>query len=76
MSTDVLEKPDLEETDRGEEHFAHYTDAASATEGYIMGTPITALCGKVFIPHRDPEKLRVCPECKEILESLNSYNAG
>jgi hypothetical protein len=75
MSTDVLEKPDLKETDQGEEHFAHYTDAASATEGYIMGTPITALCGKVFVPHRDPEKLRVCPKCREILESLNSYNA-
>jgi hypothetical protein len=35
-----------------------------------MGTPVIALCGKVFIPSRDPEKLRVCPICKEIVDAL------
>jgi hypothetical protein len=75
MSNDTLEKPDLDTTDQGEENFAHYTDAASATEGYIMGTPVTALCGKIFVPFRDPEKLKVCPECKEILDSIHFYNA-
>jgi hypothetical protein len=70
VSTDVLENPDVDTQDTGEEHFAHYTDAASATEGYVLGTPITALCGKIFVPSRDPEKLRVCPECKEIMDLL------
>jgi len=28
------------------------------------------LCGKVWVPSRDPQKFPVCPECKEIYESL------
>ena len=36
-----------------------------------MGTPVVALCGKVWVPSRAPEKFPVCPECKEIWESLN-----
>ena len=35
-----------------------------------MGTPVVALCGKVWVPSRAPEKFPVCPECKEIWESL------
>ena len=35
-----------------------------------MGTPIIALCGKVWVPSRDPQKYPVCPACKEIWESL------
>ena len=34
-----------------------------------MGTPVVALCGKVWVPSRAPEKFPVCPECKEIWES-------
>jgi hypothetical protein len=68
---DLLEKPDTQETDsNGSEHFAHYAEKAKVTEGYIMGTPVIALCGKVFIPFRNPEKLRVCPNCKNILDAL------
>jgi len=68
---DLLERTDTQETDSDESNqFAHYADAAKVTEGYIMGTPVIALCGKVFIPHKDPLKLRVCPDCKEILDAL------
>ena len=70
MSTDTLEKTDLDTQENNDEHLAHYADAAKVTEGYIMGTPVIALCGKVFIPHRNPEKLRVCPICKEIVDAL------
>lgn len=69
MSTDVLEKVEVDET-TGEEKFAHYAEAASVTEGYIMGTPVLAICGKVFVPSRDPERLRICPICKEIADAL------
>jgi hypothetical protein len=68
---DLLERTETQETDSDESNqFAHYAEAAKVTEGYIMGTPVIALCGKVFIPHKDPLKLRVCPECKEILDAL------
>jgi hypothetical protein len=68
---DLLERTETQETDSDESNqFAHYAEAAKVTEGYIMGTPVIALCGKVFIPHKDPLKLRVCPDCKEILDAL------
>ena len=72
MSTDVLEdvNTDTKNDDNDEERFAHYAESASVTEGYIMGTPVIALCGKVFVPFRNPEKLRVCSICKEIVEAL------
>jgi hypothetical protein len=35
-----------------------------------MGTPVVALCGKVWVPSRDPQKYPVCPACKEVWESL------
>lgn len=67
---DVLERTDLETQEGNEEKFAHYAEAASVTEGYVMGTPVVALCGKIFIPSRNPERLRVCPICKEIMDLL------
>jgi hypothetical protein len=72
VSTDVLEdvNTDTKNDDNDEEQFAHYAESASVTEGYIMGTPVIALCGKVFVPSRNPERLRVCSICKEIVEAL------
>ena len=35
-----------------------------------MGTPVVALCGKVWVPSRSPEQFPVCPDCKEVWESL------
>ena len=72
MSTDVLEDASTDTKNDGndEEQFAHYAESASVTEGYIMGTPVIALCGKVFVPSRNPERLRVCSICKEIVEAL------
>jgi hypothetical protein len=42
----------------------------------VFGTPIKALCGKVWVPSRDPKKYPVCPECKEIYESLPPGDDG
>ena len=41
-----------------------------------MGTPVVALCGKVWVPSRAPEKFPVCPECKEIWESHQATTTG
>jgi len=40
-------------------------------ESAVSGTPVIALCGKVWVPNRDPKKYPVCPECKEIYESMS-----
>jgi hypothetical protein len=42
----------------------------SVAEGIVNGTPVKALCGKVWIPGRDPKRYPLCPTCKEIAESM------
>ena len=37
-------------------------------ESAMTGSPVIALCGKVWGPGRDPNKFPVCPECKELFE--------
>jgi hypothetical protein len=64
-------KPIIDPTlgDGDHERFAHIVVPASAvTEAYITGTPVTALCGKTWVPSRDPKRYPVCPTCKEVLE--------
>ncbi|NYG58377.1 hypothetical protein BJ980_001300 [Nocardioides daedukensis] len=69
--TDVLEDRQTVPTDEGDhERFSHYAPKDKVMEAMVMGTPVTALCGKTWVPSRAPEKFPVCPECKEIWESL------
>ncbi len=50
--------------------------AAKVLEARIMGTPIEALCGYVWVPSRDPKQLPLCEECKAIYEMYRSFNDG
>lgn len=52
------------------DRFSHYVDKHKLTEATVMGTPVVALCGKVWVPSRAPESFPVCPECQEIWEGL------
>jgi hypothetical protein len=52
------------------ERFSHYVEKDKLTEAMVMGTPVVALCGKVWVPSRDPEKYPVCPECKDAWQKL------
>lgn len=71
LELEITEKQDLEDENR----FAHYAEKVSITEGYVLGTPVLAICGKVFVPSRDPKKFPICPICKEIAEAL-FFNSG
>ena len=52
------------------DRFAHVVQPASAVmEAMITGVPCTALCGKRWVPSRDPKRYPVCPTCKEIVET-------
>ena len=42
----------------------------SVVEGIVNGTPVRALCGKVWVPGRDPRRYPVCPTCREIAEGM------
>jgi hypothetical protein len=71
-ATDVRHEERTVPTDAGDhERFSHYVSKDKLTEAMVMGTPVVALCGKVWVPSRAPEKYPVCPECKEVWESLN-----
>ena len=64
-------------TDEGDhERFSHYVDKHKLTEAMVMGTPVVALCGKVWVPSRAPEKFPVCPDCKEIWEAFKPGGGG
>jgi DUF3039 family protein len=72
--TDERPAPRLDDGDH--ERFAHYAAKDKITESMVTGTPITALCGKVWVPSRDPKRYPVCPECKEIYELVPPGDDG
>jgi hypothetical protein len=51
---ELLEQETIEPGDH--ERFSHYVKKA--------------LCGKKWLPGRDPEKFPVCPDCKRIYEGM------
>lgn len=50
------------------------TATAVILQARIDGTPVKALCGHVFVPQRDPQKLPICPVCKEIYDLMRIAN--
>ncbi len=69
--TDLLTRPDLQEDDGGHDRFAHYVKKEKVVESAVTGKAVRALCGKKWIPSRDPEKYPICPVCKEIYDGLS-----
>lgn len=71
-----LQEQDHKTDDGDHDRFAHYVRKDKVTQAALGGTPVIALCGKVWVPGRDPEKYPVCPECKEIFEGMREPNDG
>lgn len=70
LDLDTQEK--LGQQDGDHDRFSHYAPKEKVAESYVMGTPVVALCGKKWVPSRDPEKYPVCPRCRDIMEKLFS----
>lgn len=81
MTTSPLESPELGDTlleerttvtndDGDHERFAHYVDKAKIVESAVTGVPVKALCGKVWVPGRDPSRYPICPDCERIFKSM------
>ncbi len=68
--TDLLTKPELKVDDGDHDRFAHYVKKGKILESAVSGKAVRALCGKKWIPSRDPEKFPICPICKEIYSGL------
>lgn len=62
--------PDYRLDDGDHEKFSHYVVKEKIADSAIFGTPMRAICGKVWVPSRDPEKFPVCPDCQKIYELL------
>lgn len=64
--------PQVSRGDGDHERYAHYVQKDKIMASALEGTPVVALCGKVWVPGRDPKKYPVCPMCKEIYESMGA----
>lgn len=71
-STAVLEREsEVQPAEPGDhERFAHYVQKDKIVESAVTGTPVVALCGKIWVPNRDPKRFPVCPVCQEIYDGL------
>lgn len=67
---DVREITDPKLSDGDHERFAHYVRKDDIVRSNVEGVPVVALCGKKWIPNRDPDRYPVCPTCKEIKARL------
>lgn len=68
--TQLEERVDYRFDEGDQERFSHYVPREKLMQAMVEGTPVRALCGKLWVPSRDPERFPVCPRCKEIHEKL------
>lgn len=79
--TALLEKEQVEgrtrKDDTGDnDRYAHYVSRERLEQARLTGRPVIALCGKVWIPRRNPENYPVCPECKRVYAQMGSGQGG
>lgn len=75
METQTAAPTTITNNDGDHEKFAHYVEGKHGqkpknmvTEAYILGVPVTAVCGKTWVPSRDPKMFEICPDCLRILD--------
>ncbi len=80
--TDLLIEPEtIEETETENGPVAHIVKTKPGEDAVVLvmearlnGTPLEALCGHVWVPHRDPLKLPVCEQCLSIYHVYRDHN--
>lgn len=70
--TDTTIKPlvDPKLGDGSHDRFAHYVKKADILRSNVEGVEVVALCGKKWIPNRDPDRYPICPTCKELIGAI------
>ena len=64
-------------TDDGDhDRFSHYARKADITRAAVEGTPVVAICGKVWVPSRDPSKYPICKTCVDIKSKLDARRSN
>jgi hypothetical protein len=67
-------RPDTGDGDH--DRFAHYVPKRQLERARRRGTPVTALCGKRWVPDADPSRFPMCPTCAEIAAERLSRGLG
>jgi hypothetical protein len=62
--------PNYTYEDGDEERFSHYVPKDKLMAAMVDGIPVKALCGKMWVPTRDPDRFPICPNCKDIYEKM------
>lgn len=78
MTTD-LEQPKVDDPildDGDHDRFSHIVRKDEAARGYIDGASIEALCGKKWVPSKNPDNYPVCPDCEKVLKRILSAQQG
>lgn len=71
--TTITEERGDHVTDDGDhDRFAHYVRKEDIVRANVEGVPVIALCGKKWIPNRDPSRYPVCPTCQEIMAAIRA----
>ncbi len=69
-------EPRLSEGDGSHDRFAHFVSKADIVRSNVEGVPVVALCGKKWIPNRDPSRYPTCPTCKELMARLKGAGSN
>ncbi len=71
LTGDTLVREQIVPEEGDHERFAHYVKKDKIVESAVLGEPVVALCGKVWVPSRDPSRFPVCPACEAIYKGLS-----
>lgn len=71
IDTRPVVDPQLDDGD-DDDRYSHYVRKEDILRSQVDGTPVKALCGKVWLPGKDPEKFPVCPQCKDLMSMLEA----
>lgn len=74
--TTLLKHPEIKTGDGDGDGFAHIVWRGDDMRGYVEGQVIEALCGKRWVPFKDPKSLPVCPECQEIKDGILAHGGS
>lgn len=64
------ERTDYRYDEGDHERFSHYAPKDQIMQAMVEGTPVRALCGKLWVPSRDPQRFPVCPLCKDLYDNV------
>jgi hypothetical protein len=74
VDTRPVGDPQLDDAD-DDERFSHYVRKEDILRSAVDGVPATALCGKKWLPGRDPDKFPLCPRCDELMRMLEQMHS-